>query len=85
MIIKGSRYSQTTETRNGETTNIAVATMYNNTKTMTLIAEEGQTLQYLAFVYLNNASLYWKIADLNPNILFPDKIPSGTIIKIPIV
>jgi hypothetical protein len=85
MIIKGSRYSQSTETRNGVTTNIALPTKYNNPKAMTIIAEEGQTLQYLAAVYLNNPSMYWKIADLNPSIMFPDRLNAGTIVKIPIV
>jgi hypothetical protein len=85
MIIKGSRYSQSMETRKNVTTNIALPTKYNNPKTITVIVEEGQTLQYLAAVYLNDSSMYWKIADLNPNIMFPDKVATGTIIKIPIV
>ena len=85
MIIKGSRYSLSTETRNGVTKNVAVPTKYSTAKTITVITEEGQTLQYLAALYLNDASLYWKIADLNPSIKYPDKLDTGTIVKIPIL
>lgn len=85
MIIKGSRYTQASETRNNETKNVAVSSKYITTNFITIIVEDGQTLQYLASLYLNDSSMYWKIADLNPNIMYPDRLTAGTIVKIPML
>jgi hypothetical protein len=85
MIIKGSRYTQSSETRNNETKNVAVPNKYLTNNFITIIAEDGQTLQYLASIYLNDASMYWKIADLNLNIMYPDKLTAGTVVKIPML
>lgn len=85
MIIKGSRYTQATETRNGVTTNVAVSSKFETKNFFSVIIEEGQSMQYLAALHLNDPTLYWKIADINPNIVFPDKLPAGTLIKIPFV
>lgn len=83
MIIKGSRYTQSTETRNGVTVNVALPTKYETKSYFSVITEEGQSLQYLAALHLNDPTLYWKIADINPTIVFPDKLPAGTLINIP--
>lgn len=85
MIIKGSRYVQTSETRNNETKNVATASKYNTDRYITIIAEDGQSLQYLASLYLNDSTMYWKVADLNVNIMFPDRLTAGTIVKIPLL
>lgn len=83
MIIKGSRYKQSTETRNNVTNNIAVPSKYETKSYFSIITEEGQSFQYLAALHLNDPTLYWKIADINPTILFPDKLPAGTLLNIP--
>lgn len=85
MIIKGSRYSQSSETRNNETKNVATASKYSTDRYITIIAEDGQSLQYLASLYLNDSTMYWKVADLNVNIMFPDRLTAGTIVKIPLL
>lgn len=84
MIIKGSRYSSSSETRNGETNVIAVPTTFSSKNYISVITESTQSFESLADVYLGNTSLYWKIADLNPEIMFPDFIPQGTVIKVPL-
>lgn len=85
MIIKGSRYTESSETRNNETKAVAVTKKYSSNSFVTVIAEDGQSLQYLASVYLNDPTLYWKIADLNRDIMFPDRLAAGTIVKIPLL
>ena len=85
MIIKGSRYTQSSETRNNETKNVAVASKYTTDRYITVISQEGQSLQYLASLYLNDSTMYWKVADLNENIMFPDYLPTGTVVKIPLL
>ena len=44
---------------------------------------DGDRLDYLAAVYLNNALLWWKILDINPELNDPLEISPGTIIRIP--
>jgi hypothetical protein len=46
-------------------------------------AREGDTLQHLADKYYNDAEKWWILADANPQILYPDAIPPGTVLRIP--
>lgn len=84
MIIKGSRYSETTETRNNETKAIAKSSAYSTQAYYTIVSEQGDTFQSLAQRHLNNPSLYWKLADINKSVRFPDEIPAGTVLNIPL-
>ena len=45
---------------------------------------EGDTFDRLAYRILHDSERYWEIADLNPHIAFPDEIPVGTLIRIPV-
>jgi len=85
MIVRGSRYTATSETRNGTTQNVANNTKFSSPSTMVVIASEGQSMEILAAMYLNDATQYWKIADVNPQIAFPDYLPAGTPVRVPIV
>lgn len=84
MIIKGSRYSGKTETRNGETTSLAICSKYTTTSFFTVVSEQGDTFESLAGRFLNNPTLYWQIADINKTVKYPDNIPTGTTIRIPL-
>lgn len=84
MIIKGSRYSATTETRNDETKAIATPSTYTTANFFTIVAKSGDTFERLASEHLNNPTMYWKIADINKHVPTVDFIPSGTIIRIPL-
>lgn len=84
MIIKGSRYSEYSETRNGVTSSIALPSTYTTTSTFTVVTEQGDTFQHLANRHMNDPKMYWKIADLNKNLGYPDTIPIGTVVKIPL-
>lgn len=43
----------------------------------------GETLDYLAFNYLNDASLWWVILDANPQYMTPWEVEPGDVLKIP--
>ena len=46
-------------------------------------AEQGDTFMLLSSKFLNDPSRYWEIADINPQVQWPDTIPAGTLIRIP--
>ena len=46
-------------------------------------SREGDTFSILAAKVLNDSSRYWEIADINPQIQWPDVIPTGTVLRIP--
>lgn len=48
------------------------------------MSREGDTFERLAAIYLGNSRLYWQIADINPQIEWPDQIEAGTSIRIPV-
>ncbi len=57
-----------------------------NLKTFTIhTANEGDTFSLLAKKYLGDEYLYWMVADINPQVKFPDSIAIGTQIRIPFV
>jgi nucleoid-associated protein YgaU len=47
------------------------------------ITKAGDTFERLAFRGTRDPREYYRIADLNPQIPFPDDIPPGTEIRIP--
>ena len=49
-----------------------------------LVSRDGDTFEQLASKYLGNPSLYWRIADINPHVEWPDRIPVGESIRIPL-
>ena len=48
-------------------------------------SREGDTFEQLASKFLSNPTLYWRIADINPHVEWPDRIPTGTSIRIPLL
>jgi nucleoid-associated protein YgaU len=46
-------------------------------------ARDGDTFQLLAAKLFNDSSRYWEIADINPQVQWPDVIPTGTVLRIP--
>lgn len=45
---------------------------------------DGDSFDLIAARTLTDPERYWEIADLNPHVSFPDWIPEGTIIRVPI-
>lgn len=85
MIIKGSRYTQSTQINDGAPIPIAVKSdKYVANRTVKIISNEGDTFDKIAARVLGDSTQYWKIAGLNSNIRFPDVIPTGTVVIVPV-
>jgi len=48
------------------------------------VSVDGDTFDLLAARFLGDSTRYWEIADINPQVQWPDRIPTGTTIRIPI-
>lgn len=46
-------------------------------------SQQGDTFMSLSLKFLNDQSRYWEIADINPQVQWPDRIPVGTPLRIP--
>lgn len=47
------------------------------------VTREGDSFVLIASRVFNDPSRYWEIADINPQVEWPDRIPVGTVIRIP--
>lgn len=47
------------------------------------VTKDGDSFDRLAARVFGDSTQYWRIADLNPQIAFPDFIPIGTYLRIP--
>lgn len=83
MIAVHSRYRAKNEERNNSMSVIAVYQKERTTQYITYVSREGDTFDKLANKYFGGPIFYWRIAELNPQIPFPDQIPVGTKIRIP--
>jgi nucleoid-associated protein YgaU len=83
LIIKGSRYKENTETRNEDTKVIAEVKPYTTSSYFSVVTQQYETFASLAASHLKDPTLYWKIADLNKSLGYPDFIVTGTVIKVP--
>jgi len=85
MIINGSRYIQSIVTYENQATQVAVPDKsYTPQRITTITTKSGDTFQQVASHVLGDSTQYWKIAKLNPFIRFPDAIPTGTILRVPL-
>lgn len=48
------------------------------------MAREHDSFERIAAIVLNDPTRYWEIADINPHVEWPDRIPAGTSIRIPL-
>lgn len=85
MITSGSRYSKSTDHNGEEIVSVAIKTeKFVARRTMTIVTIAGDTFDKVAARVLGDSTQYWKIAGLNPDIRFPDTIPVGTKLVVPI-
>lgn len=56
---------------------------YESTKYYQYITRDNDTFALIAARTLNDPTRYWEIADINPQVEWPDAIPTGTVIRIP--
>jgi hypothetical protein len=74
MIQTISRYKVINEVRNDELSVISLPSKYAKNTYITHITRENDSFDMLAIKYLGSPIFYWKIADINPQISFPDQI-----------
>lgn len=82
MLTAQSRYRYTT---GQDVPYIAVRRDPTTPKYALYTAMEGDSFDSIAAKTLNNPERYWEIADINPHIPFPDFVPTGAVLRIPIV
>lgn len=49
----------------------------------TYTTRERETFEYIAAFEFGDPRQWWRIAELNPQVKFPDYIPTGTVIRVP--
>lgn len=85
MIVSGSRYKKSVDNKDGVAVNVAIKSdRYVAARTITIVTKYGDTFDTIAARVLGDSTQYWKIAGLNPFVRFPDSIPSGTVLVIPL-
>lgn len=47
-------------------------------------SRDNDTFDLLASKFLGDSTRYWEIADINPHVEWPDRITTGTTIRIPV-
>lgn len=86
-IQHGSRYETALVVQAVDDDGVSRPTVYRFRgqafSTFRLLETNGQTLEQLAFQYFGDATLWWVIADANPEIGYPDNLPTGTVIRLP--
>lgn len=79
-LSPSSRYTQITDD-NGRAATKRKARP--SSRYYTVIAMDGQTMQEIAAQHLGDPSLYWRLADVNPQVAYPDEVPAGTRLRLP--
>lgn len=73
-----SRYTITANKKEAAKKQISTSIPYT-----TYVARDGDTFDLLAHKLLRDATRYWEIADINPQIKFPNKLSAGQVLRIP--
>ena len=48
-----------------------------------MVSEDGDTFATIAWSVYRDAEQWWRIADLNPEVFYPDEIDAGTLLRVP--
>ena len=48
-----------------------------------MVSEEGDTFATVAWDAYRDAEQWWRVADLNDHIFYPDDLPVGSLVKVP--
>ena len=80
MITFASRYTTSVA---ADGTVVAVRKPKYTEKYSVYTVREGDTLDLLATELYGDPSSYWRIADMNPHIVFPNAIHFGDVLRLP--
>jgi nucleoid-associated protein YgaU len=81
--LSSSRYTSNVTDKDGFGVPSSTRKSLKGTYFTTYVARESDTFDLIANRVLGDPALYWKVADLNPHVPFPDTIPAGTRIRVP--
>lgn len=88
MIVNGSRYQNqpllmiVDDAGNSNLTVFASPRSTTNNFVYHKVID-GDRFDNLAAAYFNDSRLWWKIADVNPEVFYPENLVSGTLVRIP--
>jgi nucleoid-associated protein YgaU len=80
-ISTSSRY--TTNIDESSTNVIAIRRKTTSVRYTNYVTRAEESFESIATRVFRDGTQYWRIADLNPHVKFPDMIPTGTIIRLP--
>lgn len=80
-IAVSSRYTTAVDSATGVV--IAVRKTQKTVEYKTYVTRYGDSFESLASTEYGDPQQWWRIADVNPQVKFPDFIDEGTVIRIP--
>lgn len=90
-IFDGSRYNNApvlrvkdADGKTRPTLYLMVAPLPYRMAYRTYVVSEGETLPLIANRLFNDPTQWWRIADINPEHLYPDNLPVGAVIRLPL-
>lgn len=91
MIFEGSRYSGAAVLRAKAADGKSRPTIYamiggagGQVSYQLYPVTSGERMDIIANNLWGDPELWWRIADLNPQLLYPDEIPDGTVLRVPL-
>lgn len=91
MIYEGSRYENETVIRVIDWQGLANPAIYVRPNIdaasfpyQIYMVQQGDRLDNLAYAFYNNPELWFEIARANPEVFYPDDLPEGTLLRIPL-
>lgn len=82
-FASSSRYVTSAVDVGSMSTVVAVRRNYIGSRYRTITTKVGDTFDMIAAKTLGDPQRYWEIADINPQVPFPDGIPEGTVLRVP--
>lgn len=80
-LSTASRYTTSKDERTGVI--VAVRKTKTSTSYDKYTARDGDSFESIAQLIFGDPQQYWRIADINPQVKYPNEIPVGTLIRIP--
>lgn len=80
MLNTNSRYEPSTA---ADGTIIAVRKPLSSERYSLYTVKAGDTIESLAVSVFGDPTLYWRIADMNPQLDYPDSLTPGDLIRLP--
>jgi hypothetical protein len=90
-VFEGSRYENALQLRVSDAAGNVRPALYSMISGVpalathtTYVMQEGDRYDEIANRLFGDPQLWWIIADLNPEYLYPDAVPAGSVIRLPL-